>query len=192
MLPVKTVEKEFMELYVMKLPCDGFPEVEQREAYVIPVMEREGGILLALPVTFLPQEWVQLGQSGDAEAIFGPSIETKVQAMEEDEAGLQPVGAASFAALRPCHRRRRDPMFLGRLSSHPTFLKLAVVDGLLVDGKRRSSSQSPILLSRGGAGQAIFCGCQAEEESRSTYQTQEAYYGPTWRSSSSSFQRLSL
>ena len=59
-----------MELYVMKLPCDGFPDVERREAYVIPVMEREGGILLALPVNFLPQEWVQLGQSGDAEAIF--------------------------------------------------------------------------------------------------------------------------
>ena len=89
MLPVKTVEKEFMELYVMKLPCDGFPEVDPREAYVIPVMERDGGILLALPVTFLPQEWVQLGQSGDAEAIFGPSIETKVQAMEEDEAGQE-------------------------------------------------------------------------------------------------------
>ena len=54
-----------------------------------PVMEREGVILLALPTSFLPSKWIQQGQDGDAEALFGPSVEVMVQAMEEDEAGQE-------------------------------------------------------------------------------------------------------
>ena len=119
MMPVKSVEKELMELYVMKLPCNGLPAVESAEAFVTPVMEREGVILLALLTSFLPSKWIQQGQDGDAEALFGPSVEVMVQAMEEDEAGqevlleieipcllLQPIDSASFETFRSGDRRR--------------------------------------------------------------------------------------
>ena len=64
-------------------------------------------------------KWIQQGQDGDAEALFGPSVEVMVQAMEEDEAGqevlleieipcllLQPIDSASFETFRSGDRRR--------------------------------------------------------------------------------------
>lgn len=56
------------------------------------------------------------------------------------------------------------------------FLECPLVNGIFMDGERRCSSQGPVLLSRGGSGQVMLCGCQGEEESRSPSQAKEAYY----------------
>lgn len=86
---LNTAEKDFLTLYVMRLPVEGLPAAEQAEAFVVPVMEREGGMLLALPVGFIPEEWIQQGMVAAEDSPFGPSIEILVQAMEEDDAGQE-------------------------------------------------------------------------------------------------------
>ena len=89
MMAIKTAEKDFLTLYVMTLPIEGLPATEKVEAFVVPVMEREKGLLLALPVGFIPEDWVQQGLDANEDSPFGPSTEIVVQAMEEDEVGQE-------------------------------------------------------------------------------------------------------
>ena len=89
MTSLKTAEKEFLTLYVLRLPVEGLPAVEEAEAFVVPIMERENGVLLAIPVGFIPDEWIQQGLEATEDSPFGPSLEIVVQSMEEDEAGQE-------------------------------------------------------------------------------------------------------
>ena len=52
----------------------------EAEATVLPIMRREGGLLLALPSVFLPQAVVDRGNSGE-DGIFGPSVLVNVPAV---------------------------------------------------------------------------------------------------------------
>ena len=99
MATLKTAEKDFLTLYVMRLPVEGLPAAEEAEAFVVPVMEREGGVLLALPVGFIPEEWIQQGMVAAEDSPFGPSLEILVQAMEEDEAGQEVPLETSISCL---------------------------------------------------------------------------------------------
>ena len=89
MTSIKTAEKDFLTLYVLKLPIEGLPLTEEAEAFVVPVMEREKGLLLALPVGFLPEVWTLQGLDASEDSPFGPFTEIVVQAMEEDEVGQE-------------------------------------------------------------------------------------------------------
>ena len=89
MATLKTAEKDFLTLYVLRLPVEGLPAVEEAEAFVVPIMEREKGILLALPVGFVPEPWILQGLNASEDSPFGPSMEMVVQAMEEDDAGQE-------------------------------------------------------------------------------------------------------
>lgn len=99
MATLKKAEKDFLTLYVMRLPIEGLPAAEEAEAFVVPVMEREGGVLLALPVGFIPEEWIQQGMVAAEDSPFGPSLEILVQAMEEDEAGQEVPLETSISCL---------------------------------------------------------------------------------------------
>ena len=57
---VKTLDSGSSWLYVLTWPLG---EEEKKEAFVIPVFSRSQGVLLAVPVDFLPREVLEGGQS---------------------------------------------------------------------------------------------------------------------------------
>ena len=90
MSSLKTIEQGLPGLYVLGWPLPGdhsVPRVDFRAGLAIPVISRVGGVLLAVPVDFLPAEALVTGLNATAETVLGPSMTVEVPAIEEDEAG---------------------------------------------------------------------------------------------------------
>lgn len=98
--------------------------------------------------------WAFLGDSG---AIYGGgrsrtggSLRDKLELLDD---GLQ-LGHLSWATrVRPCDRRSRDPVFLGRISPLGAFFQCSPFPSLRMDDERRCSGQGPVLLRRRGEGE---------------------------------------
>ena len=101
MTDLKTAESGQPGLYILGWPVPGHPSpVPAKEAYVIPVMGRPGGVLLAVPVDFIPQEVLAKGQTAsDASELVGPSVTVEVPAIEEDEEGTEKDAGLSVAVM---------------------------------------------------------------------------------------------
>lgn len=54
------------------------------EAVVLALMRRFGGVLLAVPPSFFPEDPLQQGNFGEEEAVFGPSITIEVPGVVAD------------------------------------------------------------------------------------------------------------
>ena len=90
MSDMKTVESGSPGLYILGWPIPGLQSPQPfKEAFVIPVMCREGGILLAVPVDFLPQSVLESGATAEGEDLVGPSVTLEVPGVEEDEEGTE-------------------------------------------------------------------------------------------------------
>ena len=90
MSSLKTIEQGQPGLYVLGWPLPGdhsVPRVEYRTGFAIPVISRVGGVLLAVPVDFLPADALVTGLNATAETVLGPSMTVEVPAIEEDDAG---------------------------------------------------------------------------------------------------------
>ena len=64
----------------------------EAECSVHVLMKREGGVLLALPGAFLPEEIVSAGNLGEEGAIFGPSFRTVVPAVLVEDGVVSNTG----------------------------------------------------------------------------------------------------
>lgn len=89
--PIKTLDSGASWLYVLTWPPG---EVEEKkEAFVIPVFSRLKGILLAVPLDFLPQEVLTSGQKAAPSDLVGPSLEVRCPGVQESDNGEEvPVG----------------------------------------------------------------------------------------------------
>lgn len=90
MSALKTIEKGQPGLYVLGWPLPGdhsLPKVDYRRGFAVPVISRQGGVLLAVPLDFLPQEALVAGLNASADTVLGPSMTVEVPAVEEDDAG---------------------------------------------------------------------------------------------------------
>lgn len=88
---VKTLDSGSSWLYVLSWPPG--EEGVKREAFVIPVFVRENGILMALPMDFLPPEILTRGLKASASDMVGPSTIVKRPGVQEAENGEEiPIG----------------------------------------------------------------------------------------------------
>ena len=90
--------------------------------------------------------------------------------------GLQLGRDARTSRVRPCDRRRRDPVFLGRITASGPILQCPALPELRVDGEGRSPNPCPVLLCRRGEGEILSFDGPREEEGRAPEQGQEAHY----------------
>jgi len=88
---VKTLDSGASWLYVLTWPLD--PELERKEAFVIPVFARGSGILLAVPMDFLPLEILAAGLNASSTEVVGPSTTCRCPGVQETENGEEvPIG----------------------------------------------------------------------------------------------------
>ena len=85
------VATEFHASYVLSWQLGGDDDGEA-ECSVHVLMKREGGVLLALPGAFLPEEIVSAGNLGEEGAIFGPSFRTTVPAVLVEDGVVSNTG----------------------------------------------------------------------------------------------------
>lgn len=84
---IKSVEKDSMVLYVMDWPVEFGSPIDDPEAFVVPVLQRQSGILIAVPLDFVPRSLLEAGNLGTTDGLVGPSTEVTIAGMEEDEHG---------------------------------------------------------------------------------------------------------
>lgn len=102
MTTLNTIEKGQPGLYVLGWPLPGdnsLPRVTHRRGFAIPVISRVGGVLLAVPLDFLPQEALVAGLNATADTVLGPSMTVEVPAVEEDDAGEEVESELTMAVL---------------------------------------------------------------------------------------------
>lgn len=165
MSDMKTVESGSPGLYILGWPIPGLQSPQPfKEAFVIPVMCREGGILLAVPVDFLPQSVLESGATAEGEDLVGPSVTLEVPGVGEDEEGterdaglLLAVVLVDFARdvergmseFNPDAPSASTPMFLARCSGDSSIILFADGSGIGVDAGRVGLEGSLLLCNRG-------------------------------------------
>lgn len=90
MSSLRTAEDGHPGLYVLGWPLPGdttVPRVAYRTALAVPILSREGGYLLAIPLDFLPSDVLVGGLNLEEDGVVGPSMMLEVPAVEEDEVG---------------------------------------------------------------------------------------------------------
>lgn len=108
-------EQEVACLYLLSWPIgDAFMVTE--EAFVIPVAKRRGGVLLAVPVGFIPEKELEEGLQASEDAVIGPSRLLKLPGVEEDDNGTEipseadvPVILVDFNMSVFQHLKEYDP-----------------------------------------------------------------------------------
>ena len=86
------------------------------EAFVIPVAKRRGGVLLVVPVGFIPEKELEEGLQASEDAVIGPSRLLKLPGEEEDDNGTEipseadvPVILVDFNMSVFQHLKEYDP-----------------------------------------------------------------------------------
>lgn len=70
-------------LLVVHVPSD----LEPRSVFALPILSREGGLLLAVPVASFASNALDAGQREDENSVLGPSFVTGASMVEESETG---------------------------------------------------------------------------------------------------------
>ena len=84
---LKTVEAGHQPLYVLSPLAAEFLQPGERDAFVVPVMSRRDGVILAVPSQFLSQLALDRGQAAVGIELIGPSQEVTILGVDEDEQG---------------------------------------------------------------------------------------------------------
>ena len=97
-----TLMEEDVEPYVLAWP-DQVLEVDgHKEALVFPLLKREDGVLLAVPVGFLPQEQLDAANLGEDSHILGLSTIFTVPSVLLDGGPLSPTGTSVDLVVVDC------------------------------------------------------------------------------------------
>ena len=75
---------------------------EPAETSVLVIMRRTGGVLLAVPASFLPMDIVEQGNAGSPTSVFGPSVEFEVPAMLADGGIVSQTGGTVLVRIVDC------------------------------------------------------------------------------------------
>ena len=97
------VATENVEPYVFAIPPDLNAELDgELEVLALVVMKREVGVLLSIPAGCLPQSVVETGNGGDADCMFGPSIELDIPGVVMDGGSWVPTGTTVKTLVVDC------------------------------------------------------------------------------------------
>ena len=96
-----TVAVDAIEPYVLTWHV-GEEEDGEAEATVLAVMKREGGVLLAMPALFLPQDQVDGGNAETEDGVLGPSFVVRVPAVIYEGGIFSPTGEEVDAMVIDC------------------------------------------------------------------------------------------
>ena len=72
---------------------------EPAETSVLVIMRRTGGVLLAVPASFLPMDIVEQGNAGSPTSVFGPSVEFEAPAMLADGGIVSQTGGTVLVRI---------------------------------------------------------------------------------------------
>jgi len=84
--------------------CSVGPWIQKAENLLV-IMRRTGGILLAVPASFLPMDIVEQGNAGSPTSVFGPSVEFEVPAMLADGGIVSQTGGTVLVRVIDCMER---------------------------------------------------------------------------------------
>ncbi len=114
---IKNVEKDTMVLYVMTWPEEFGTPPANPEAFVIPLMQREAGILMAVPDGYIPPPLLVTGNTDPEDTLVGPNKMLTAPGMEEDDFGIEQaldvtlnVQLADFGSGIVKYLREYDPV----------------------------------------------------------------------------------
>jgi len=96
-----TVAVDAIEPYVLTWRV-GEEEEGEAETTVLAVMKREGGVLLAMPALFLPQDQVDGGNAEAEDGVLGPSFVVRVPAVIYEGGIFSPTGEEVDAMVIDC------------------------------------------------------------------------------------------
>ena len=88
-------------LLVLHVPPDISKGGQEKLVYALPILSREGGLLLAVPIHTFEDTVLERGQSDDEAEVLGPSFVCGAGLVEEDEEGnIVPVDALPIDLLQ--------------------------------------------------------------------------------------------
>ena len=90
----------------------GSEEDGEAECVVLVLMKRAGGVLLAMPVHFLPEDLIFQGNSGQDDVVFGPSFQARVPASILEGGVISPTGMEVDVLVIDCMAQVLDSMRL--------------------------------------------------------------------------------
>ena len=90
----------------------GSEEDGEAECVVLVLMKRAGGVLLAMPVHFLPEDLISQGNSGQDDMVFGPSFQARVPASILEGGVVSPTGMEVDVLVIDCMAQVLDSMRL--------------------------------------------------------------------------------
>ena len=97
------VATENVEPYVFAVPPDLNSELDgELEVLAMVVMKREAGVLLSIPAGCLSQSVIDSGNSGDADCLFGPSVELEIPGVVMDGGSWVQTGTTVKTLVVDC------------------------------------------------------------------------------------------
>ena len=143
-----SVASDSITPYVLVCGSDDDPD-GSAEAVALALMKRPGGVLLAVPPSFFPEEMLQLGNQGEEEAVFGPSITVEVPGVVVDGGSVSRTGTSLEVVIIDCSAAVVDQLRLlegGEVALHhfdeDDPLALPSVDALVLKATDWISSAS--------------------------------------------------
>ena len=86
---LKVTGTEGSTIYVLRNPSDVESSSGFHEAMAIPILKRRTGVMLALPIDFLPPEPLALGMLAQEDDLLGPSVIASVPLVTEEVDGSE-------------------------------------------------------------------------------------------------------
>ena len=99
MTELKTIEAGHSPLYVLEVQEELARSAGVKTAFAVPVVTRQNGVILALPLGFIKEGILTEGQTAVPEALVGPSSEVSVLAVEEGEGGQEVLSGQEMDVL---------------------------------------------------------------------------------------------
>ena len=171
---LKTLDSGASWLYVLSWPQGG---PDRKEAFVIPIFARASGVLLAVPLDFLPQEVLTVGLNAASMEVVGPSMVVQCPGMQETDTGEEvPVGIEISCLLVDFsdgilqNLREYDPVTDGDDIQHfwPELPETLPLSASLLEQAlgSRVRHEDPFLLGcGGGSSQEVLCRAWCKEGS---------------------------
>ena len=83
-MSIKTIDSGNSWIYILTWPLEEAEE-EFQEAFVVPVIARQRGVILAVPMDFIPAAILERGAAAEGTDLVGPSILVRAPAVQESE-----------------------------------------------------------------------------------------------------------
>ena len=90
---IKFLDQGVFLVHILELDLTDFGLLPNQECFVVPLMRRASGFMLAIPEGFLPEAMIEQGNSAGSTGLVGPSTLVSVPGVIEEEDGSEiPAG----------------------------------------------------------------------------------------------------